>query len=619
MSLTEIDPESLDRLSPEEVQELMQHLEVLREDRCRRDICFFAENIDIPGTPPPMTEAQRAKLRDTSRRNDILDDDFVDDEDDEFYPRTVELAAHHRMILESVEGMLSGEPLTGVVDGQVMTCVPDGIMLFLPPGSAKSTFASVLAPAYLMGRFPALDVISASYGAVLAHRFARRVRHIVRDPFYQRIFRTEIVTDNQAVNQWALQNGSGFLATGLLGAVTGFRADLLGIDDPIAGIEEADSDIIREKTYQAIINDLFTRLKPGGKVILTQTRWHEDDPAGRLLGDKWKGQSGLWRGTDKRIWLVVNMPMLAEQADDPLGRRKGEQLWPEWFRPEEVKRLSEGNQRTWSALYQQRPAASEGTIIFRDLWRCWPHGDVEPTEAQLKNPLNVKLPESLFDCFLCYDTAFEEEEETNNDPSAMVCFGMFKHTTMDRTGKQVTQNHMLMIDGWSEHIDAIDLFERVAEDRKKFRPRVIVIEKRASGIQLIQALRQRRWDVYSFLPQGKPGKLGKVSRAKMSAYFMDGGTVWYMPNARTKAIIDQCAAFPFAKNDDWVDCVTSGIEVARRDDFEIVHDLLDPDEAEEEERLELEARARGRRLYGSSGGGGTSAPPTGVRRGYGRI
>jgi phage terminase large subunit-like protein len=579
-----------------ELGDLVASLEDMRAERCRADVCFFAENIEIPGTPPPLTEKQREKLRGTARRKDILDPTFADDDDTEFYPRTVELADHHRLILESVVGMMEGQPLTGEVDGETITAAPDGLMLFMPPGSAKSSFGTVLAPAYVMGRFPGTDVISASYGAMLSHRFARRVRHIVRDPAYHSVFKTTLVADNQAVDQWSMENGSAYRSTGILGAVTGFRADILFLDDVIAGMEEADSDIIREKTSQAIMGDLFTRLKPGGKIMLTMTRWHEDDPAGRLLGEKWKGQSGLWRGTDGRLWCVINIPMLAEHDDDPLGRKPGEMLWPQWFKRTEVERLKNGNARVWSALYQQRPTAAAGAIITRDLWRCWPHGNSEPTPDQIVNPHKTHLPKDIWHFFMCYDTAFEEEEK--NDPSAMTLWGLFEHKTHTPDARQIEQVNMILIDAWNERVDSIELFSRIEAHVKQFRPHQIVIEKRASGIQLIQELTARRWPVYSFLPRGRPGAKGKVPRARMAAYLMDSGTVWYMPNKRTREAIDQAAAFPFGKNNDLVDTITSAIEVSRRTDFEVASDILDTEEQAEKDHDDATERSRERRGYG---------------------
>jgi hypothetical protein len=116
------------------------------------------------------------------------------------------------------------------------------------------------------------------------------------------------------------RNGGEYFAAGVGGAIAGRRADLVVIDDPVRSREDADSELIRDKTWDWYKSDLYTRLKPGGRIVLIQTRWHEDDLAGRLLED-------MAAGGDK--WDVISLPALAE-SNDPLGRRPGEPLWPEW-------------------------------------------------------------------------------------------------------------------------------------------------------------------------------------------------------------------------------------------------------------------------------------------------
>lgn len=139
--------------------------------------------------------------------------------------------------------------------------------------------------------------------------------------------------------------------------MAGRRADLVVIDDPIRSREDADSETIRDKTWDWYKSDLYTRLKPGGRIVLIQTRWHEDDLAGRLLED-------MKAGGDR--WKVISLPALAEE-DDPLGRKFGQPLWPEW---EDVEALARKRRavgpRDWSALYQQRPAPEDGDYFKAD-------------------------------------------------------------------------------------------------------------------------------------------------------------------------------------------------------------------------------------------------------------
>jgi hypothetical protein len=148
-----------------------------------------------------------------------------------------------------------------------------------------------------------------------------------------------------------------------MGGVTGNRAHGIIIDDPVKGREQADSDVLRSRTWEAYQDDLMTRLIPGGWVVIINTRWHEDDLSGRILPADWAGESGDIECRDGNTWHVVCLQAECETESDPLGRKIGEMLWPDWFNQKhwEQYRL---NRRTWSSLYQQRPAPDEG-ILFR--------------------------------------------------------------------------------------------------------------------------------------------------------------------------------------------------------------------------------------------------------------
>ena len=144
----------------------------------------------------------------------------------------------------------------------------------------------------------------------------------------------------------------------MLGAVTGRRADLVIIDDPVKSRLEADSETIRERVWEWWKADLLTRLKPGAKIVLVMTRWHESDLGGMLLEEM---------ATAGRQWEILKLPMEAER-DDPLGRAPGEPLWPQWF-TDEMRHDAKRDSRTWSALYQQSPAPATGIYFERDWLR----------------------------------------------------------------------------------------------------------------------------------------------------------------------------------------------------------------------------------------------------------
>ena len=154
-------------------------------------------------------------------------------------------------------------------------------------------------------------------------------------------------------------------------AIAGRRADGVVIDDPVRSREDADSETIRNKTWEWFLSDLRTRLKPDAFIVLISTRWHEDDLAGRVLPEKYNGESGMVTARDGEVWEVINFPALATD-DDVLGRKQGEALWPEWMDTDalEQERISQG-ERNWSALYQQRPTPESGDYFKREWIRYY--------------------------------------------------------------------------------------------------------------------------------------------------------------------------------------------------------------------------------------------------------
>lgn len=309
------------RLRPEQAAGIL-----LDRRRCRVDLETFASRVPVPGSP------------------------LIDADEDAPIPLIeTKQAKHHKLILQEMQRCME------TPHGRLMICAP--------PGSAKSTYASVVAPTWFLGSQADRRVILASYGDDLARRHGRRTRQLLRSPEAIGILQCTLDHESRAAEEFGLTNGSEYIACGIMGGVTGNRAHGIVIDDPVKGREQADSQVIRDRTYEAYQDDLLTRLIPGGWVVLINTRWNEDDLSGRILPADWAGQSGDIKCRDGNVWRVLCLQAECETQSDPLHRRAGEMLWPEWFdsRHWDQYRL---NRRTWSSLYQQRPAPDQG-ILFR--------------------------------------------------------------------------------------------------------------------------------------------------------------------------------------------------------------------------------------------------------------
>src|SRR5579864_4659698 len=204
-------------------------------------------------------------------------------------------ASHHRLLISELEKVARGET--------------KNLAVFMPPGSAKSTYASILFPPWLLAN-SSWNILAASHTSELASRWGRRIRNLILEHAAE--LRIDLSPDSKSADRWVLTSGAEYYAAGVGTGIAGFRAKLGLIDDPIRSRQDADSELIRDRIWDWYINDFRTRLVPGAAKSLIQPRWSEDDLAGRAL--------------QHEDWKVICLPALAEK-DDPLDRAIGEPLW----------------------------------------------------------------------------------------------------------------------------------------------------------------------------------------------------------------------------------------------------------------------------------------------------
>lgn len=461
--------------------------ELLKRRQAKESLIEFSQQVDIPGRP-------------------------ITDQTDEDRFQAVEtpIAAHHRLLMETL---------------QRISETPNGrVMVFMPPGSAKSTYASVVFPAWFLGRCPGKQVILASYATNLAKKHGRRTRQLVATPRYREIFETTLAKDQSAANEWALTNNSEYMAGGILAGLTGNRADGLIVDDPVAGRDEAESEVIRAKTKDAYNDDARTRLKPGGWRALIQTRWHEDDLAGSILPEKWAGESGPITCRDGHIWEVICLPAECDRSDDPLGRSLGEGLWPEWFTPGHWDEFK-SSPRSWLSLYQQKPTAEQGSFFKREWVRYY-----------------NELPEELSQ-YMTGDFAVSEDK---GDFTDMGNFGVD------------SQGNVYVHDWWFGQTTADAWINALLNKVVAHKPLWFVGEggviRRSVEPFLKKEMENRR--TYVAL-EWLASSHDKPSQARSFQALMSAGKVyWPKPSKETawvERVIDQLLRFPSGKYDDAVD------------------------------------------------------------------
>ena len=395
------------------------------------------------------------------------------------------------------------------------------LAIFMPPRHGKSQLTSQFFPAWYLGRNPSKFVIATTYAQDLADDFGRSVRNQIQDEDYNRIFNDcTLSKDSSSVRRFHTTGSGVYYAVGAGGAITGRGAHLLLIDDPIKGREDADSDAMRSNLIDWYRSTAYSRLMPGGSIILIQTRWHEDDLAGWIL-----------RETSHEPWEVIELPaVLDEKASKILKRPKGQALWPEAYdkkRLEEIKKTA--GSREWNSLYMQRPSAEEGNILKRYWWKEW-------TED---NP-----PECNY-ILQSWDTAYTVK--STSDYSAVTTWGIFEHNGIQNA---------ILLSARRERWEFPELKSEAIKLYNEFKPDVVLIEAKASGWSLIQELQRAGIPITPFNPK----KADKKTRAHSVTPLFESGRVWY-PSSKYWAedVINQCAQFPSSNYDDLVDSTTQAL------------------------------------------------------------
>jgi predicted phage terminase large subunit-like protein len=456
--------------------------EVVREARrelARRSLPDFACMVDIPTVP--LTDAE--------------------DEDGFSVMKLDALALHHALLLRKLQGVENGS-------------IPN-LMVMMPPGSAKSTYSDVVFVPWFMARRPRRHVILASYASNIAAKQGRRARQLIKSRSFGNLLNCGLDPSKSAADEWMLDNGSEYMAGGILSGLTGNRAALGILDDPIRGREAAESETIRNKTWDAYIDDFVSRLIPGAPQVMILTRWHQDDPAGRILPTDWDGESGVFNGRDGRIWHVLCLPAIADRFDDPLGRKVGETLWPQWFSHEHWEPFKR-NVRTWTSLYQQKPSPEEGTYFQRAWFPEW----------KTLPPVNL------------YGASDYAVTDSGGDYTVHTIWGVDAAGTLYR------------VDQWREQSSADVWIEAKIDMIAKYKPlawfgEAGVIQKAIEPMLRRRMIERKTFCRLEWLPSinDKPTRArGFQARAAMGQVRVEPG-----------ADISEFLAFPAGRNDDQVD------------------------------------------------------------------
>lgn len=402
------------------------------------------------------------------------------------------------------------------------------LMVFMPPRHGKSELVSRKFPAYLLGRNPDTSIISCSYSADLASRMNRDVQRLIDSERYlelfpgtqlsnqhtRRFYETRYTRNN---NMFEVVDKKGtYRSSGVGGGITGMGGEYIIIDDPVKNREDADSATMREKVYDWYTSTLYTRLEKDGCILLTLTRWHEDDLAGKLL-------KAAQEGADQ--WTILELPAVCEYPPKPYDvRQEGEALW-KWKYDEEAlekMKVTVGS-RDWAALYQQHPTPGEGGTFKREWWNYY-----------------KVLPDGLYDFVQSWDCTFKDAQSSDYVVGQVWARKGSSRYLLDQVRGRMS---------FTETLRAIrSLSAKWPQAIRK------LVEDKANGTAVIDVLRKEIPGLIPVEPEG-----GKIVRANAVTAVAEAGNI-YLPDPSIAPwvhdFVEEHAVFPNGANDDQVDAQT---------------------------------------------------------------
>jgi predicted phage terminase large subunit-like protein len=422
------------------------------------------------------------------------------------------------------------------------------LMVFMPPRHGKSELVSRRFPAWLHGLYPDCEIMAASYLDSLAGDMTTDVQKIIDTEMYKKIFPATRIwparssytdgTRNSSEHHIVGRRGK-YRGQGVGGSFTGKGANFVIVDDPIKGRQDADSVAFRERLWNFYNNDLFSRLETDlntgreGQVLITQTRWHEDDLSGRLIELMKKDPAATQ-------FEIINYPAIRVDMDTPSDPREiGEALWPGKYNLEQLGRIkATAGPRAWSSLYQQTPVPDGGGSFKDSMFEY------------------CEMPTAFDWTFVTADTAYEDGQE--ND------FTVFSHWGV----KKISGEFVLFLIGcWREVIQAVDVEAKVEPFLRKcvkYGYRGTYIEPKGHGIYLNQAFGRKGLmipGIDGIKEFYKDRSLDKVERANNMIPHLANRKVYINKLlANKEQLVAEALMFPKGKHDDWVDTLVDALK-----------------------------------------------------------
>ncbi len=410
------------------------------------------------------------------------------------------------------------------------------LMITMPPRHGKSEIGSKTFPSWYLGRNPKDEVIICSYSGDLVKDFSRKCRDLLESPKYKSMFKTRLDKNSKSVERWNTSQGGAFTAAGVGGPITGRGMALGIIDDPVKNREEAESETTRQKIKDWYSSAFYTRLAPGGGILIIQTRWHDDDLAGWLLNlfEEAKveaAENEVEIDEDVDQWELVEYPAIALM--DEKFRKEGDALHEDRYPLKALRKIKRAMiPRDWEALYQQRPVSEDGDYFTKEMFRYAPLKDRPPL-----NEMRV---------YATGDLAISTKQSAD--------YSVFAVVGVDR------QQNIWVLDIVRGRWNALGIIDRMFEIQVKYDPELFGLETGQIELTLepfIQKAEQERGVSLKYHKLKTRGA-DKGTRARTIQGRMEQGRVIFPTLESTpwmSSVQNELLKFPLGKNDDIVDAL----------------------------------------------------------------
>jgi predicted phage terminase large subunit-like protein len=402
--------------------------------------------------------------------------------------------------------------------------------------------------AWVSGKNPELKTIFTSYSERLGKRANKALQRIYKSEKFKKVFPEFKIPESNAESQQHdklinseliehIRSEGSFRNTTVEGKISGESLDLGIIDDPLKGRKDANSTTKRNAIWDWFTDDFFTRFSEEAGFLSILTRWHVDDPIGRLIKNN----------PDVK---VIKYPAIADNGvelmeSDPRQQGSEEPLFPEHKSKEFLdERRDLMDESSWASLYQQMPFIKGGKYIKSAWFQI-----IDESEL----PFNPEVKYNK----LMIDGAFTDK--TENDETATLSY--FMH-----------QGKMYVFCSDGVRLELNEYLIHFTKNYKHWHGKSgteVWIEKKASGNAIGSMLQQYQYGNHNvhYVPNQLVNK-GKLERVQDSTPFMSAGKIILVKGHWNKPFLDQLEAFPNGAHDDKVDTLTYSIGLEFSDEIE---------------------------------------------------